>query len=104
LNLPGILAAAIPTTTAITTIGNNTISGYTANLAFNEDAIVLISALPNLPEGGDQAVARTTVMDKISGLNFEVSEYKGFRKTIYLVAAAWGNKLVKPEGLVLSIY
>lgn len=79
------------------TIGDS----YGANLAFNEDAIVLISALPNLPEGGDQAVSRMTVQDPISGLLFEVSEYKGFRKVIYVVAAAWGYKVVKSEGLVL---
>jgi hypothetical protein len=69
-------------------------------MAFNEDAIVLVSALPNLPEGGDQAVNRITVQDPISKLLFEVSEYKGYRKVIYVVAAAWGCAVPKPEGLV----
>ena len=86
--------------------GSNAITGlasYTANMAFNEDALVLISALPNLPEGGDQAVARTTIQDPVSGLLFEVSEYKGYRKDIYVVAAAWGIKAVKQEGIALLL-
>jgi hypothetical protein len=78
-------------------------SSYVANMAFNEDAIVLISALPNLPEGGDQAVSRMTVQDPVSGLLFEVSEYKGYRKVIYVVAAAWGTKAVKTEGIALLL-
>lgn len=78
-------------------------NSYIANMAFNEDALVLISALPNLPEGGDQAVARTTVQDPISGLLFEVSEYKGYRKVIYVVAAAWGVKCIKTEGVALLL-
>jgi hypothetical protein len=79
------------------------VASYTPSMCFNEDAIVLVSALPNLPEGGDQAVARMTVQDPISGLLFEVSEYKGYRKIIYVVAAAWGVKTVKSEGLALLI-
>lgn len=94
---PGVMAT-IADSDAIT-LSNN----FIANMAFNEDAIVLISALPNLPEGGDQAVARMTVQDPISGLLFEVSEYKGYRKVIYVVAAAWGVKCVKTEGLVLLL-
>jgi len=76
---------------------------YKANVAFQQDAITLISALPNLPENGDQAVNRINVQDKWTGLLFEVSEYKGFRKTIYVVAAAFGAAVVKPEGVALLV-
>ena len=92
---PGSLATIADGNTVTVT------NSYGANVCFNEDAIVLISALPNLPEGGDQAVARTTIQDPISGLLFEVSEYKGFRKVIYVVAAAWGYKAVKSEGIAV---
>ena len=99
LNKPGIFSAGgLGNTKAITDVAS-----YTPSMCFNEDAIVLVSALPNLPEGGDQAVARTVVQDPISSLLFEVSEYKGYRKTIYLVAAAYGVKTVKSEGLVIEI-
>jgi hypothetical protein len=99
INNPGVFnPAGLSGSEALTDVGS-----YTPSMAFNEDAICLVSALPNLPEGGDQAVARTVVQDPISGLLFEVSEYKGYRKTIYLVAAAWGVKTIKSEGLALLI-
>ena len=96
LSQPGIVAS-------LGAVGMTDASTYKANMGIYEDSLVLISALPNLPEGGDQAVARMTVQDPISGLLFEVSEYKGFRKTIYMVAAAWGNKTVKAEGMALLL-
>lgn len=99
LNLPGVFSpGGFAGSKALTCIAS-----YTPSMCFNEDAICLVSALPNLPEGGDQAVARTVVQDPVSGLLFEVSEYKGYRKTIYLVAAAWGIKTIKSEGLCLLI-
>jgi hypothetical protein len=99
LNKPGVFSAGgLSGSAALTTVAS-----FKPSMCFNEDAIVLVSALPNLPEGGDQAVARTVVQDPVSGLLFEVSEYKGYRKTIYLVAAAWGVKCVKSEGLALLI-
>jgi hypothetical protein len=97
LAAPGIVEATVG---AVAITDSST---YKANMAFNEDAMVLISALPNLPEGGDQAVSRMTVQDPISGLLFEVSEYKGYRKVIYVVASAWGTKVVKTEGLALLL-
>ena len=96
LSAPGLV-------TSLGAVGMTDSSSYVGNMGIYEDALVLISALPNLPEGGDQAVARMTVQDPISGLLFEVSEYKGFRKVIYVVASAWGVKAVKQEGIALIL-
>jgi len=38
-----------------------------------------------------------TVQDTNSGLVFEVRVYKGYRKTMIEVAAAWGVKAWKPD-------
>ena len=68
------------------TVGNS----YTPNLAFAQSSIVLATRAPALPEGGDSADDRTTVIDPFSGLAFEVALYRQYRQVKYEIALAWG--------------
>lgn len=72
-------------------------ANYTANMAFTRNAIVLATRMPALPDGGDSATDVIQVVDPISGLTYEVAEYKQFLQTVYHVRIAWGVKMVKPE-------
>ncbi len=89
---PG-LRKAIPTSAT-----NVTISAASArNMAFNRNAIVLATRLPEMPEEGDLAIARETIVDPRTGLAFEIVVWPGQRMVRYEVTAAWGVKLIKPE-------
>lgn len=89
IGAPGLLA--IEADNDAITIGNN----YTANLAFDRNAIILAARMPAMPEGGDAAVDVVTVVDPISGLPFEIALYKQFLQNVYHVRAAWGVSAVK---------
>jgi len=69
----------------------------TMNMAFDREAIQLVTRAPALPEEGDLAVDRTVVTDPISGLAFEVAIYLGYKKVRYELSVAWGQKVIKPE-------
>ncbi|MDX1399880.1 MAG: P22 phage major capsid protein family protein, partial [Oceanospirillum sp.] len=69
--------------TAITVGGD-----YTANLAFDREAIQLVTRAPALPQEGDMAIDRMEITDPLSGLTFEVSVYPGYRKVRYDIALA----------------
>jgi hypothetical protein len=97
VNAPGVLVA-VPDNNAIT-VGNN----YTPNVAFSQSALQFIARLPALPPGGDAATDVTTVVDPVSGMAFEVAEYKQFMQTSYHVRAAWGWKCVKPNHVAILI-
>ena len=90
VNKPGLMAAA-DDDDAIT-VGNN----YRANLAFHRSAVQLITRLPASPRGGDNASDRTTVQDPVSGLVFEIAEYKQHLQTVFHIRIAWGWKAIKP--------
>jgi len=75
------------------TIGSN----GTMNMAFDREAIQLVTRAPALPQEGDLAIDRTIITDPISGLAFEVAIYGGYRKVRYELAIAWGQKNIKPE-------
>lgn len=63
---------------------------YRPNFGFSRSAIVLATRAPALPEGGDSADDRTTITDPISGLTFEVSVYRQYRRVKFEIAMAWG--------------
>ena len=91
LNAPGV-RNVIADNNAIT-VGNN----YTANVAFHRRALEIAMRAPAVPEGGDAADDAMTVQDPVSGLVFEVRVYRGYRKTMIEVAAAWGVKAWKSD-------
>jgi hypothetical protein len=76
---------------------------YTANLAFAQSAIHLVTRAPAMPEGGDAAVDVIEITDPVSGLAFQVAQYEQYRRVKYEVGLAWGYKLVKPEHVALLL-
>jgi hypothetical protein len=78
-------------------------ANYTANMAFDRNAIHLLTRLPKLPEGGDAALDQYVVTDPVSGMNFMVLEYGGFLQKVFVVAAAWGVEAVKSEHIALLL-
>lgn len=76
-------------------------ASYTANVAFTQNAIVLATRAPELPQEGDLALDRMMLTDPRSGMSFEVSLYPGYRKIRAEIAAAWGWKITKREHVCL---
>lgn len=73
------------------------------NMAFNRNAIVLATRLPERPEEGDLALDVRTIVDPRTGMAFELAIYPGNRMVRYEVSAAWGVKLIKPEWTALLL-
>lgn len=97
LNAPGLVIAQTTNTSAVTVPSSN----WKANMAFHKNAIQLVTRAPAMPEGGDMGTDATMVTDPVSGITFEVVEYKQFRQTVYHVAVAWGWKAIKPEHIAV---
>ncbi len=78
-------------------------NGYTANMAYQRNAIHLLARLPKMPPGGDAASAQEVVTDPVSGISFQILEYGEYRQRIFEVAVSWGVKCVKAEWLALLL-
>ena len=78
-------------------------ASYAANVAFHRRALEIAMRAPAVPEGGDAADDALTVQDPFSGLVFEIRVYRGYRKTMIEVAAAWGVKAWKPDFIALLL-
>lgn len=98
LAAPGLRQAIAASATNITVVNNSA-----RNMAFSRSAILLAQRLPALPEEGDSAADRTTIVDPRSGLTFELSMYKLYRQVRWEVACAWGQKVIKPEHTALLL-
>lgn len=90
LNQPG-LAAALADTVEMT-IGNN----FVANMFFHENALLLATRAPAMPQGGDDADDVTTITDPVTGLSFQVAIYRQYRRVKYEIGIAWG--VAAPNG------
>jgi len=97
INAPG-LVKGVANDTAVA-IG----SGYTANLAFDRQAIQLVTRAPAMPEGGDSAEGVEVVTDPVSGIAFQVALYREYRRIKFEIGLAWGVKLVKPEHVAILL-
>lgn len=92
------------TRVAITAADEMTIgANYTANVGLHQSAMELAMRAPASPAGGDAAVDVMMVQDPHSGLVFEISVYKGFKKSMIYVAAVWGYKAWKPDAIALLL-
>lgn len=101
LNSPGLTVnagAGITPGVAITIA-----KSFGTNLMMDRSAICLISALPNLPPGGDVAVDNKLVVDPVSGIQFDISVYKQYGQNSWDVRSAWGIKVVKSDFLSLLL-
>lgn len=99
-----IAAPGLRTATAATgTVAITLVASTVRNMAFSRNAIMLATRLPALPEGGDLAADRTTIVDPRSGLAFELAMYPGYRQMKYELMCAWGVKMVKPEHAALLL-
>lgn len=94
IGAPGLRAAE--TNNDAITVGNS----YTANVMLHRNAYELAIRAPFSPAGGDAAEDVMIVQDPRTGIAFEISIYKGFKKAMIMVAAVWGYKAWKPDGIV----
>lgn len=93
---PGLRVAITTAQVVITTTATSV-----RNMGFAPSAIVLAQRAPLLPDGGDSADDRMTIVDPRSGLSFELSVYRQYRQVHYELASAWGVKNIKPEHTAL---
>ena len=97
LGTPGLREAAADN--AAITVG----ASYAGNIAFHQAALELAIRAPANPIGGDAAVDVMTIQDPWSGLIFQISAYKGYRKAMFDVGATWGYKAWKPDFIALLL-
>ncbi len=98
INAPGSKVAHSAATDAITPL---IATSYTPNMAFAKSAIHLITRAPAMPTGGDMASDATMITDPISGLTFEVREYKQYHQVRWEVCISWGVKAAKSDFIAL---
>jgi len=89
LNFPG-LRGNIADNNAIT-LG----AAYTGNIGFHRSAVEL--AMRPYDGEGDGAVDRTTVIDPVTGMAFEIAIYGGYKKSMMDISMVYGVKVWKPE-------
>lgn len=94
---PGLIEA--PADNAVITNSG----AFGANVAFHQTALEVAFRAPATPTGGDAAVDVMTVQDPMSGLIFEISAYKGYKKSMFDVSAIWGVRAWKPEHIALLL-
>jgi hypothetical protein len=97
---PGVLTLAAPglrqplaASAVAMTVGNNA----TANVALHKAAAEVVIRPYALPEGGDAAVDQMTIVDPNSGLSFDISAYKGYKKSMFDISCVYDAKVWKPE-------
>lgn len=78
-------------------------ANYRANMAFHRSAMVLVTRAPAIPAEGDAADDRMVITDPRTGLSFEVSIYRQYKRVRYEIGLAWGVACIKPEFTALLL-
>lgn len=96
---PGTISLALPGAKAVIATANAMTIGatYTGNVLFHRSAIELVMRPPAMPDGGDAAEDRMTVLDPNSGLVFEVALYKGYGMNLMEIVCYYQAKVWKSE-------
>jgi hypothetical protein len=89
---PGIRVAMSAATKAITVVAT-----ANRNIALHRSAMQLALRAPASPIEGDSADDRVVLTDPRTGLSFEFSMYKQYRRVRYEVGAAWGAAVMKGD-------
>lgn len=95
---PGLRRAIPAAATGITVLGASA-----RNVCFARSALVLAARQPALPEQGDSAADRTTIVDERSGFAFEIAMYLQYRQVQWEISAAWGVASMKDEHIALML-
>jgi hypothetical protein len=95
---PGLVEAVADNTT----ITQNT-DNFVGNMAFAESAVHLATRAPAMPQGGDSADDVMEITDPVSGLAFQVCQYRQYKRVKYEVGLVWGVKAIKPEHMALLL-
>lgn len=97
INEPGLRVAG--STASEITIGDS----FTGNVGFHRSAVELVMRPPAMPEGGDAAIGRATVVDDVTGLVFEIALYKGYGMNMLDFTCMYQAKVWKPEYVALLL-
>ncbi len=89
--LGGPGAQVVIATANALTVGAN----YTPLMGFDRSAIFLATRAPAAPAGGDDADDVMIAQDPISGLAFEISMYRQYRRVAFDIGIVWGCSAVK---------
>ncbi len=76
---------------------------YRANVAFQRNAIVLMTRALAVPIGGDAAKDRIVITDPVTGLSFTVALYGEYGQLHYSVGIAYGCCAVKSENIAILL-
>ncbi|MEO8837563.1 MAG: P22 phage major capsid protein family protein [Herbaspirillum sp.] len=100
---PG-LRVAIPASATAMTVG----ASYTANVAFDRNAIQLITRAPAMPVGPDgkaidMAEDVMELQDPVTGIVFQIAMYRLYRQIKYEIGLAWGVKALAPRHIALLL-
>lgn len=98
LQEPGLRKAITASNVVITTV-----AATDRNMVFSKSAIVLATRAPYMPVGGDMADDVMMITDNVSGLSFQIAQYRQYRQTHFEVGAAWGAQVVAPRHVGLLI-
>lgn len=98
LAAPGLKVAITTAQVAITVV-----SSAERNMAFSRNAIhVATRGLP-IPSRGDAAFDSMFITDPLSGVNYELREYREFGQNVMILGHSYGVKMIKPEHCALLI-